>query len=124
MPDNNLFIKKSPLKFFLIVYGLSIPLWILETMIDVKGLPLDIPITDIIAAFTPIFAASILVYKEEGRIGIRHWRTDARDRLKKMDGVSEDDVKHAEKDLQKLHDDFISKLDGVLKAKEAEIMEV
>jgi ribosome recycling factor len=61
---------------------------------------------------------------EEGRIGIRHWRTDARDRLKKLDGVSEDDVKHAEKELQKLHDDFISKLDGVLKAKEAEIMEV
>jgi ribosome recycling factor len=61
---------------------------------------------------------------EEGRIGIRHWRTDARDRFKKLDGVSEDDVKHAEKDLQKLHDDFIAKLDGILKAKEAEIMEV
>jgi ribosome recycling factor len=61
---------------------------------------------------------------EEGRIGIRHWRTDARDRLKKLDGVSEDDVKHAEKDLQKLHDDYISRLDGLLKAKEAEIMEV
>ena len=61
---------------------------------------------------------------EEGRIGIRHWRTDARDRLKKLEGVSEDDVKHAEKDLQKLHDDFIAKLDGLLKAKEAEIMEV
>ena len=61
---------------------------------------------------------------EEGRIGIRHWRTDARDRLKKLDGVSEDDEKHAEKDLQKLHDDFIARLDGLLKAKEAEIMEV
>jgi ribosome recycling factor len=61
---------------------------------------------------------------EEGRIGIRHWRTDARDRLKKLEGVSEDDIKHAEKDLQKLHDDFIAKLDGLLKAKEAEIMEV
>jgi uncharacterized protein len=62
--------NKSPLKFFLIVYGLSIPLWIIETMIDVKGLPLDIPITDILAAFTPLIAASILVYKEDGRSGI------------------------------------------------------
>lgn len=61
---------------------------------------------------------------EEGRIGIRHARTEARDRFKKLDGVSEDDVKHAEKDLQKAHDDFIAKLDGLLKAKEAEIMEV
>ena len=63
-------INKSPLKFFLIVYGLSIPLWIIERFIDVKGLPLNIPITDILAAFTPLIAATILVYKEEGRTGI------------------------------------------------------
>jgi uncharacterized protein len=60
----------SPLKLFLLIYGLSIPLWIIETRIDVKGLPLDIPITDILAAFTPLIAASILVYKEEGNIGL------------------------------------------------------
>jgi membrane protease YdiL (CAAX protease family) len=57
------------LKFFLLVFALSIPLWIIETIIDVKGLPLDIPVTDIVAAFTPLIAASVLVYKEEGRIG-------------------------------------------------------
>ncbi|HEU4880215.1 MAG TPA: ribosome recycling factor [Gemmatimonadaceae bacterium] len=61
---------------------------------------------------------------EEARIGIRHARTEGRDKLKKLDRTSEDDVKHAEKDLQKLHDDFISKIDELLKAKEAEIMEV
>jgi len=61
---------------------------------------------------------------EEGRVSVRHWRTDARDKLKKLDGVSEDDVKHAEKDLQKLHDDFITKIDALVKSKEAEIMEV
>lgn len=61
---------------------------------------------------------------EDGRIAIRHARTDARDKIKKLDGVSEDDKKHAEKDLQKLHDDFIGKIDTGLKAKEAEIMEV
>jgi ribosome recycling factor len=63
-------------------------------------------------------------YAEEGRIGIRHGRTEARDRLKKLDGVSEDDVKHAEKDLQKVHDEFIGKVDALVKAKEHEIMEV
>ena len=61
---------------------------------------------------------------EEGRIAIRHARTEARDRLKKLSGVSEDDVKHTEKDLQKLHDDCIHKVDDLLKAKEAELMEV
>lgn len=61
---------------------------------------------------------------EDGRIAIRHARTDARDKMKKLEGVSEDDKKHAEKDLQKAHDEFIAKLDALLKAKEAEVMEV
>ena len=63
-------------------------------------------------------------FAEEGKVAIRHWRTEARDKFKKLDGVSEDDVKHAEKELQKLHDDFIAKIDGMVKSKEAEIMEV
>ncbi|MGQ0649939.1 MAG: ribosome recycling factor [Gemmatimonadaceae bacterium] len=61
---------------------------------------------------------------EEGRIAVRHWRTEARSGFKKLDGVSEDAVKHAEKDLQKLHDDQIARIDAAMKAKEAEIMEV
>jgi len=61
---------------------------------------------------------------EDGRVAIRHARTHARETLKKLSGVSEDDVKHAEKDLQKAHDDYIHKIDELIKAKEAEIMEV
>ena len=61
---------------------------------------------------------------EDGRIAVRHARTDARDRLKKLDGVSEDEKSRAEKDVQKVHDDFMAKLDEAVKAKEAEIMEV
>ena len=61
---------------------------------------------------------------EDGRIAIRHARTDARDRVKKLEGTSEDDKKSAEKELQKVHDDFIGRLEALLKAKEAEIMEV
>ena len=63
-------------------------------------------------------------HAEDGRIVIRHARTDARDKLKKLQGTSEDDVKHAEKDLQKVHDDFIAQIDASLKAKEAEILSV
>lgn len=61
---------------------------------------------------------------EEGRIAIRHARTDARDRLKKLEGVSEDEKKHAEKELQKLHDEAIHRVEELVKAKEADIMEV
>jgi ribosome recycling factor len=61
---------------------------------------------------------------EDGKIAVRHARTHAREGLKKLQGVSEDDVKHAEKDLQKIHDDYIHKIDELIKAKEAEIMEV
>jgi ribosome recycling factor len=61
---------------------------------------------------------------EEGKIAVRHHRTEGRDRLKKLTGVGEDDIKHAEKDLQKLHDDSIHRIDDLVKAKEAEIMEV
>jgi ribosome recycling factor len=63
-------------------------------------------------------------FAEEGKIAVRHARTHARDVLKKLSGVPEDDVKHAEKDLQKLHDDFIHKIDDLIKAKEVEIMAV
>jgi ribosome recycling factor len=61
---------------------------------------------------------------EEGKVAVRHARTHSRESLKKLQGVSEDDVKHAEKDLQKVHDDYIHKIDDLIKAKEAEIMEV
>lgn len=61
---------------------------------------------------------------EEGRIAVRHVRTEARDGLKKLDGVSEDEKKHAEKEIQKQHDDSVARLEELMKAKEAEIMEV
>ena len=64
--------KRLPLKFFLIVYGLSIPIWIIERFVNIKGLPLDIPITDILAAFTPLIAACLLVHKEEGSFGVKN----------------------------------------------------
>ena len=61
---------------------------------------------------------------EEGRIGVRHARTVARDAMKKLDKAPEDDKKAADKELQKVHDEHIAKLEEMLKAKEAEIMEV
>ena len=51
-------------------------------------------------------------------------RDEAIARIKKTEHVSDDEKKHAEKDLQKVHDDHIRLVDDAVKAKEAEIMEV
>jgi len=61
---------------------------------------------------------------EEGRIAVRHARTDALSRIKKLEHVSEDDKSRGEKEVQKLTDDHIKQIDGLIHAKEAEIMEV
>jgi ribosome recycling factor len=64
---------------------------------------------------------------EEGRVAIRQARKDANDEVKarqKKEGLSEDDVRREEKDVQKLTDDYIGKVEQMLKQKEAEVMEV
>ncbi len=67
-----------------------------------------------------------LVHKlaEEGKIAVRHARTDAISRIKKLEHVSSDDKVRAEKEVQKLTDDHVRQIDGLIHAKEAEIMEV
>ena len=61
---------------------------------------------------------------EEGRIGIRHSRTDALHKIKKVEHVSDDEKSRAEKDIQKSHDEHMKQMDAVIQGKEAEIMEV
>jgi ribosome recycling factor len=64
---------------------------------------------------------------EEGRVAIRNERRQAIEALKKTKndgGVSEDAIKTAEADIQKLTDSFIAKVDQHLVVKEKEIMTV
>jgi ribosome recycling factor len=64
---------------------------------------------------------------EEGRIKIRNVRRDVMHDLRELKEAGEagsDDEHRAEVELQKLTDTRISDLDGVLKAKEEEILEV
>jgi ribosome recycling factor len=63
-------------------------------------------------------------FAEEGRVAIRHARADAITKIRKTEHVSEDEQKHAEKEVQKLHDEHLKMVDAAVKAKEAEIMEV
>jgi ribosome recycling factor len=64
---------------------------------------------------------------EDGRVAIRHVRRDAMEQLKKHghdSGVTEDEVEKAEKELQKLTDDYSAKIDTQVATKEKEIMTV
>ncbi len=63
---------------------------------------------------------------EKAKVEVRNVRGDIKEKLKKAikDGLSEDNEKDAELELQKLHDKFIKKLDGLLENKNKEIMTV
>jgi ribosome recycling factor len=64
---------------------------------------------------------------EEGRIAIRNVRRDVMHDLRELRDEGEvgaDEEHRAEVELQKLTDDKIAELDGILKGKEAEILEV
>lgn len=61
---------------------------------------------------------------EQGKVGIRAIRKDTNEQLKKIKGASEDDVKNGEEIVQKTTDEFIGKIDALMKKKEGEIMTV
>ncbi len=64
---------------------------------------------------------------EEARIAIRNVRRDSNKDLKEFEEeklISEDDLKRAEEDIQKMTDKFIEEVNEVGKKKEQEIMEI
>ena len=66
-------------------------------------------------------------YSEGGKVAVRNIRRDAVDHFKKMEKkseITEDELKQAEKDLQKLTDDSCKKIDDLLAKKEKELMAV
>ncbi len=65
-------------------------------------------------------------YSESARVSIRNIRRDGMDQIKKAkaDGMSEDDQKLWEGEVQELTDRFIKQVDEQLETKQAEIMQV
>ena len=63
---------------------------------------------------------------ETGKIAVRNIRKDANEKIRKLkaDGVSEDEMKVGEADIQKLTDAYIIKVDVLTEAKEKDIMTV
>ncbi len=63
---------------------------------------------------------------ERSKVEVRNTRGEVKDKLKKAikDGLSEDNEKDAEIELQKIHDKYIKAIDELLNAKTKEIMTV
>ena len=70
---------------------------------------------------------TIAKHAEEAKVNVRNHRRDANDFCKKQQKdklITEDDLKDLEKDIQKLTDDFIAKIEKMAGEKEKEIMDI
>ena len=66
-------------------------------------------------------------YGEESKTAIRNIRRDAMEDFKaqkKKSEITEDDQKNAEKDIQKLTDDYVKQIDQLVEKKEKELSEI
>lgn len=64
---------------------------------------------------------------EEGRISVRHARQEANKEIKQRqqdNEISEDDARRQLDQVQEITDEYVSRIDDLMKAKEAEVMEV
>ena len=64
---------------------------------------------------------------EEVKVQIRGFRRDGNEELKKLQKdtkLTEDELRKSETEIQKLTDQYIQKIDDVMKKKEGEILEV
>jgi ribosome recycling factor len=97
----------------------------LNPSVDRKVIRIVLP--DLSAERRIEFSKIVKKMSEDGRVAIRHVRRDAIEIIKKQGkagGTTEDEVEQAEKEVQKLTDQYIAKIDAHLAYKEKEIMTV
>ncbi|KAF0139211.1 MAG: ribosome recycling factor [Stygiobacter sp.] len=91
------------------------------------GTNIKIPIPPLNEERRKEFVKLVKKFGEESKVALRNVRRDANDHLKKQEKdkkMTEDELKEAEKETQKLTDEHIVKIDDIIKHKEKEIMEV
>ena len=91
------------------------------------GTNLKIPIPPLTEDRRKELVKLVKKFGEESKVALRNVRRDANDHLKKQEKdkkLTEDELKEAEKETQKLTDEHIVKIDEIIKHKEKEIMEV
>lgn len=63
-------------------------------------------------------------YAEDAKIAVRNARRDQNNKCERAEDLNEDECAREKKAIQKLTDDFIAKIDTMLKTKSAEVMEI
>ena len=61
---------------------------------------------------------------ENAKIAIRNTRRDANNKLERDEELTEDDVRREQAKVQKATDEYVARVEELLKAKEAEVMEI
>ncbi|MBW3553120.1 MAG: ribosome recycling factor [Gemmatimonadetes bacterium] len=64
---------------------------------------------------------------EEGKISVRHARQEANKEIKQREHdheISEDESRRQQEQVQKITDEYVARIDELMKAKEAEVLEV
>ena len=67
---------------------------------------------------------SAVKWPSKSRVAVRNVRREANNKLERDEELSEDDVRREQAKIQKLTDEYVAKVEEVLKAKEAEVMEI
>jgi ribosome recycling factor len=91
------------------------------------GMVIRIPIPPLTEERRKDLVRTVRVLAEEGRVKIRAIRREANESLRareKEKGISEDDSRKTQSEVQKLTDKYIEAIDSVLDSKQQEIMEV
>jgi ribosome recycling factor len=94
---------------------------------NVDGRIIRLPIPPLTEERRKELVKGIRQMAEEARVRVRSVRRDGLEALKKAQkdgGITEDDLERYEKDVQKLTDDSVKKIDEAVSSKEAEIMKV
>ncbi len=63
-------------------------------------------------------------YAEDAKVAVRNARRDANNKAERDEDLNEDDVNREKKAIQKLTDEFVAKIDEMLKTKSQEVMEI
>ena len=91
------------------------------------GVVIRIPIPELTTERRQELVKLVGKITEEGRISIRNIRRDANGSLKKMEkakGISEDDRRAYEEDVQDLTDSYVGQIEELAKSKESELLEI
>lgn len=94
---------------------------------SVDGKLIRLPIPELSEERRKDLVKTIKTMAEETRVRVRAARRHAMDAAKKMQkdgGLTEDDLKSAETQIQKLTDKYVADVDGQVASKEADIMKI